>query len=107
MAEKESCRVVYFEHPEGIESGCAKCRQILRDGSWAVGLIVSEKHKYFVGVNPPVMCCGEEKKVIETYHTEDEAKALMARVIEQLNRDGTTKNLKLYEVHPVVSTAVN
>ena len=110
MAEvsgKESCRVVYFEHPPGIMSGCAKCRTILRQGTWAVGVIVSETRKYLVGVNPPIECCGEEKKVVDVRNNEDEAKALAAVISAQLNRDGTTANLRLYEAYQTLSDAMH
>ena len=106
MAEKEECKVVWFEHPPGINSGCAKCRKILRTGTWAVGLLIGQ-HKYIVGSNPPVVCCDEEKKVIETFDTEPEAEALAKRVIDQLNREGTTENLVLYEAFPGVSDSMH
>ncbi len=106
MAQKEECRVVCFEHPAGIISGCIACKKVLRTGQWAVGLFIGTD-KYVVGVDPPLTCCGAEKKVIDTVDTEEEAKALMQRVIEQLNEDGTTENLKLYEAHPIISVSIH
>jgi hypothetical protein len=107
MVEKESCRVVYFEHPAGITCGCAKCRTVLSQGTWAVGVIVSEKYKYIVGCNPPPECCGEVKTlVIDACATESEALALSDRVTEQLNREGTTANLNLLEMHQSISDSI-
>lgn len=103
---KEKAEVRWFNVPAGIVCGCARCRTVLRTGSWAVGVIVGT-HKYLIGVTPPVMCCGEEKKVFQCFDTEEEAEAFAGRVIEQLNREGTTANLKLYEAHPAVSAAIH
>jgi hypothetical protein len=70
------------------------------------GLIIGP-HKYLIGVNPPMRCCGEEKKVFEAFSSEYGVKAFTEKVIEQLNRDGTTKNLKLYEAYPAVSARMH
>ena len=96
-----------MEHPAGVSSGCIECRKILRTGTWLVGIIVGaqEEYKYLVGANPPVMCCGQEKQVIETFDTEEEANAFSKKIAEQIDREGTTKNLVLYEAHPVLSSA--
>ena len=69
MSEKKPCRVVIMEHPAGVSSGCIECRKILRTGTWLVGIIVGaqEEYKYLVGANPPVMCCCQEKQVIESF----------------------------------------
>lgn len=102
MSEKEQCKVVYFEHPPGITSGCAKCRKVLRQGTWTTGIIVGE-HRYLLGAQPPVECCGEQKKVIVAFDTEAEAAQLAERTIAHINAEGSTAGLTLYETAIVIS----
>lgn len=106
MTEKEPYELVLVNHPAGINNGCAKCREILSSGTWAVGLKIGT-HRYAVGKNPARTHCGEEKKEIDVFDTEEPARALLERVREQLNREGTTVNLKLYEFHPSVSDSLH
>ncbi len=78
--------------------------KVLKEGTWLVGVIVAEKHKYIVGCKPPPVCCGDVKNlVIDAFATEAEADALAKRVIDQLNLEGTTANLNLLETHELVS----
>lgn len=94
---KETYELVLVNHAAGIVSGCKVCRQILRRGTWAVGVKIGDHH-YVVGENPKRECCGEEKNVIQAFDSQAEADALAEDVREQLNREGTTENLALHEL---------
>ncbi len=102
MAKKEACELVLVNHPPGIASGCAICKRILKTGTWSVGLKIGN-HRYAVGCSPSILCCGEEKRVIEVFDSKEEAKILLDSIREQLNHEGTTEGLTLYEFHPSVS----
>lgn len=106
MSEREKYELVLMNHPPGVISGCAKCRKVLRQGTWAVGLIIGDK-KYLVGANPLVICCGEEKQVIEAFDSVDEARELSRKIDAILIEEKSTENLVLYQSHVAVSSATH
>ncbi|MES2931656.1 MAG: hypothetical protein V4682_03070 [Patescibacteria group bacterium] len=106
MSEKESYELVLVNHTAGITSGCAKCRAVLRSGTWVVGLKIGAIN-YVVGANPPVTCCGEEKQVLEAFDSEEEARVLSREVQMILNEQGSTENLILYQAVRMISEATH
>ncbi len=97
--DKGTCEVMVVEHPQGIVQGCKKCRQILKRGNFSIGLHVREDgvdYKYLLGA-PPQEHCGEEKKFIVCFETEEEAEAEKDRVLAHLSNTGSTAGLRLME----------
>jgi len=103
---KEDATVKVVHHPAGIKAGCAKCRDIIASGQYAVEVDVGN-HRYLVGANPPMICCNEEKKVPLLYSEESHATEEAREVIGILNRDGNTSNLRLLEMAQFISTAAH
>ena len=95
-----------FNEPRGITTSCSKCLQVLKTGTWVVRILM-QGHTFLVGCNPPVICCGEEKKVIDAFQSEPEAEQLARIVREELSRVGVAPNLKVYEARkiPLLSNA--
>ena len=64
-----------------------------------VGLQIQEddgkRFHYFLGVDPPIICCDEEKLIIQTFETEVEADTRATEVREYLNQKGSTEGLRL------------
>ena len=93
--------VLIFPHEPGINQGCKKCRTVYVSGhKYALGLRVKEgdnTHDYLIGVDPPVSCCGEQKAFFQSFVSNEEAQAAAEMVQAQINRDGSTKNLRLVD----------
>ena len=87
--------VVSIEHAAGYAFGCKRCQKIHFTGTWVVGLTVGE-HKFLVGKNPPVQCCGEEKQFLEVFDAESEADTLRDTIAKHLAERGSTEGLVLY-----------
>jgi hypothetical protein len=102
--KKENVTVSVVDHPLGITAGCVKCRTVLKSGRFAIGVLI-DPHKYLVGENPPIMCCGEEKKVPLLFNDLGEADAARMRTMQTLDADGTTANLRLLEAAVFTSDA--
>jgi hypothetical protein len=103
---KEDATVTVAHHPAGIMAGCAKCRCVIASGKYAIQIAVAN-HRYLVGPNPPVTCCGEEKKVPLLYDEESSAVRTAIELTDALNRNGDTSNLRLLEMAQIVSTALH
>lgn len=103
---KEDVSITVAHHPPGISVACAKCRKIIAVGYFAIGVDIGGHH-YLAGQNPPMTCCGEEKKVPLLYDNEPLAAFAAQGVIDTLNRDGDTSNLRLLEMAQFISTAVH
>jgi len=106
MDSREDAVVSVVHHPAGINAGCARCRTIISSGTFAIGVQVGN-HNYLVGHNPPKQCCGEEKKVPLLYDDEVLAAFGAQGIMDTLGRDGSTTNLRLYEVAQFISTAAH
>jgi hypothetical protein len=88
--------------PDGksLVMGCKVCKRTIAStkDKFMVGLIIEEDgqgFRYFLGVDPPITCCGEEKVIIKTFETDTEAETEKARVIQHLDEHGSTEGLKL------------
>ena len=92
-------RVVVINHPAGISNGCRDCRKILAEGKYVLGLKVKDsnrEYQYLLGVTPPVMCCGVDKKVMYLFELEDEAKKKAEEIADFLDEQKTTEGLRLF-----------
>lgn len=105
-SNKENVTVAVIDHPRGITAGCAKCRTVLKSGRFAVGVLI-DPHKYLVGENPPIMCCGEKKKVPLLFNDEAAAEEAKKQTMLRLDADGTTANLQLLEAAVFISNVVH
>lgn len=103
---KEDATVTVAYHQPGISAGCAKCRTIIAKGQYAIRVDVGNHH-YLVDHYPPKMCCGDEKKVPLLFNDEQQAVREAEKVIEILNRDGDTSNLRFLEMAQFISTAAH
>ena len=98
------CSVHVIEPDMEINTGCKMCRRPISTtkDKFLIGLMIKEDKKefrYFLGVDPPIMCCGEEKLVIKTFDTDEEAEAEKTRVMQYLDEHGSTEGLKLLGFH--------
>ena len=90
--------VLIVHHPAGMYHGCKRCGKVHVQGQYAVGLDIVEdgkNHRYMVGFDPPIRCCGERKPFFQVFATEIEAGVLCADVTKHLNERGTTTGLNL------------
>ena len=97
--KKGENRVVIISHPAGVLNGCKGCRKILAEGKYTLGLKIREpgrEYQYLVGVEPPVMCCGADKKVLCLFDTEEEARKKGEEITDHLDKHKTTKGLRLF-----------
>ncbi len=94
--DPKTTRVATVNNPKKYHFGCIKCRKIHASGTWVVGVLIGER-RFLVGKDPPVRCCGEEKKICEVFDDEAPAAALRDRIIEHLLEKKTTEGLMLYE----------
>lgn len=88
-----------LHHKTGFLQGCRKCRQVLSTGTFALGIEVEirgKKKKYLIGEDPSRSCCGEEKKLIRTFATEEEANVAQAEVVSGLDQMKSTDGLCLF-----------
>ena len=88
--------------PDGTDHimRCKRCRKVFGStkGKYMLGLIIREnarEYRYFVGVNPPIHCCGEKKAVIQTFDSDAEADAEMKRLLEYFESHHSTAGLEL------------
>lgn len=88
--------------PDGkeIKMGCKLCGREISSTKdrFMLGVTVDEgrqHHRYFIAVDPPIICCGEEKKIIKTFETEEEVEREKDRVVQYLNTRQSTEGLKL------------
>ncbi|OGZ43083.1 MAG: hypothetical protein A2719_01845 [Candidatus Ryanbacteria bacterium RIFCSPHIGHO2_01_FULL_45_22] len=91
------CQVMVVEYPAGVIQGCKVCRTILKIGKFLIGLHVHEDgkdFKYFLGT-PPQEHCGEQKKILQCFETEEEAEAERLKVLSHLSEKGSTEGLPL------------
>ena len=97
--EKGEYEVVVISHPAGISNGCKDCRKILAEGKYVLGLRIKEPdhhYQYLVAVDPPIMCCGVDKKVLYLFNTEEEAKKKAEEIADYLDKHETTEGLRLF-----------
>jgi hypothetical protein len=76
---------------------CKNCKRLFRNGTWLLYLIQDDA-RYLIGVNPRVVCCGENQGVLECFDTEVESLDCALRIKSNLERTGTTSSLVLYPV---------
>lgn len=91
--------MVIISHLAGISNGCLTCKKVFAEGKYAIGLRIKEpnqEYQYIVGVTPPVVCCGTEKKVWILAKTMGEAEAKAAEIADYLNKHETTEGLRLF-----------
>ncbi len=84
------CHVMVVEHPVGVAQGCKICREILETGKFLIGIHVRENgsdFKYFLGA-PPQKHCGEQKKFLQCFETEEDAEAEKLKVLSHLSEIG-------------------
>jgi len=93
---------VHILVPDGkeITMGCKQCRHVISTSKdkFMIGLEVEEAgktFKYFLGVDPPIKCCGEEKLIIKTFDTDAEAEAERVQIRQHLNTHHSTQGLRL------------
>lgn len=94
--DTKTTKVVSVNNPEKYYFGCRACRTILASGTWVVGVMIGQR-RFLVGKNPPVRCCGEEKKVCEVFDDEAAADALRDNIIRHLAEKKSTEGLMLFE----------
>ena len=97
--KKGEFKVVVISHSAGINQGCRDCRKVLAEGKYALGLKIkypNREHQYIIGVDPPVMCCGNDKKIWRLFESEDTANKGAKEVADYLNKHETTEGLRLF-----------
>lgn len=97
---KGTCEVLIVHHPPGIIQGCKKCRVVLSTGKYAIGLKIKDRGRefsYFLGEDPPRVCCGEEKILIRTFESEEAAKIPAGEVRRHLAEKESTEGLRLLD----------
>jgi len=97
--KKGDYQVVVISHPAGITIGCKDCRKILAEGKYVLGLKIKypdREYQYLVGVDPPVMCCGADKRVLYLFNSEEDGKKKGEEVADYLNQRETTEGLRLF-----------
>jgi|SRR3989344_5532477 len=98
-AENATLQILFNE--QGLSNGCKRCREIFNRGQFSIGLSVGNgptAKRYVVGIDPPVWCCGEEKKYILIFANESDAKTIETELFEHLKTKKTTEGLRLYEL---------
>ncbi len=105
--KNEPCEVLHIEHGGGYVFGCKDCRKILAKGTWTIGLRIGETKRYFVGHNPPIICCGMEKAIPLVFDSEGELLPISNQIKETLNRDGTTASVPLVGFAIIESTTTH
>ncbi|OGZ68860.1 MAG: hypothetical protein A3D35_03045 [Candidatus Staskawiczbacteria bacterium RIFCSPHIGHO2_02_FULL_34_9] len=94
------CEVVIAYHEARITCGCKDCKKILAQGYYAIGLDIREpnrNYRYLLGVDPPVLCCGHDRKVLLLFESVEEADKKQKEIIEFLDREKSTEKLRLFE----------
>lgn len=92
--------VVILHHEAGIDQRCSKCRKRYEQGNqFMVQVNIEDRgsHSYLLGTAPPVVCCGEKKKTIRTFPTEETARVAADETITYLNEHLTTAGLPLLD----------
>jgi hypothetical protein len=105
--QKEPCEIFHVEHAAGYFFGCRLCRKKLAGGTWTIGLKIGESARYFVGHNPPIICCGEQKTIPLVFDSEGDLLPVSDQLQATLNREGTTASLMLIGFAIVESTATH
>lgn len=91
------CQVMVIEHPAGITQGCKVCGEILKQGTFLIGIQIREDGKdlkYLLGTSPQEHC-GEQKKILECFDNEEDAEAEKLKVIAHLSEHKSTEGLPL------------
>lgn len=106
MENPETATVTVVYHHAGFIAGCKKCGQVLNRGTFTIGVEIGN-HKYFVGCNPPITHCDEEKMVPILFSDETSAEQAKRETIDTLKKDGNTNNLQLLEMAVFTSKTVH
>jgi hypothetical protein len=100
----EKAEVALVDHAPGITTGCKECQKPILQGRYAVGVTIGN-HKYLVGHNPPLTCCGQEKLVPLLFSDEPAAEEALKATVATMAKDGNTSGLRLLEAARFISTA--
>ena len=87
---KNEAMISVAKCPEGYFQGCKDCRKILTQGDFAIAIRIQHlgiaRHE-FLAVSPPLVCCGEVKKVVRLFSSEEEAETAKKEIVERFNAD--------------------
>lgn len=91
------CEVVVYKHPTRLFQGCITCGKIITSGSFLIGIHVCEQgcdYEYFLGT-PDIIHCGEQKMILQSFETAEDAELEREKVLLHLSGKGTTEGLIL------------
>lgn len=96
---------IFLIHPAHVyhDLGCYKCRKVLETtkDKYLIGLIIQEsgqEFRYFLGVNPPIICCGQKQNIFQTFRDESEAWKEIERIRQHLQIHQSTQGLTLHQI---------
>jgi hypothetical protein len=81
MMEKTTAYISVFNNPGGIKSIYACCRVIVREGRYAITILISED-SFVVDHNPAILCCSSKRSVPLLFDNLTEAEKAVSGILQ-------------------------